>query len=217
MRIMGLRGVVRDKKVSTTVPDPAAAYPLDRVDRQFKALRLNALWVSDFTSVATWVGFVYVAFVTDVLARRIVGWRVSRTAHAGFVLDALEQALHHRRPFQGSSLVHHSDRGSHCLALRYPQRLVDAGVSSKPTSLRETRRGSFSFRELTFNVTFDVAEVVVLDWTFVRMNASSTTLHRSTGEMVSEANQELFMMRKRADGCSPIARYSFSPTNSPAR
>ena len=116
MRIMGLRGVVRGRKVRTTVPDPATACPLDRVNRQFKAPRPNALWVSDFTYVATSVGFVYVAFVIDVFARRIVGWRVSRTAHAGFVLDALEQALYQRRPVQGSGLVHHSDRGSQYLA-----------------------------------------------------------------------------------------------------
>ena len=112
MRAMGLQGAVRGKKkVRTTIPDPAAACPLDRVNRQFKAPRPNALWVSDFTYVATWSGFVYVAFVIDAFARRIVGWRVSRTAHAGFVLDALEQALHERRPIQGGGLVHHSDRG----------------------------------------------------------------------------------------------------------
>ena len=112
MRAMGLRGVVRGRTVRTTVPDPAAVCPLDRVNRQFKAPRPNALWVSDFTYVATWSGFVYVAFVIDAYARRIVGWRVSRTAHAAFVLDALEQALHERRPFQGSGLAHHSGRGA---------------------------------------------------------------------------------------------------------
>jgi transposase InsO family protein len=84
--------------------------PLDKVNRQFQAPRPNALWVSDFTYVATWAGFVYVAFVFDTFARRIVGWRASRTAHAGFVLDALEQALCDRRPVRGGGLVHHSDR-----------------------------------------------------------------------------------------------------------
>ncbi|GAA0272730.1 hypothetical protein GCM10008965_45560 [Methylorubrum aminovorans] len=88
---MGLQGIVRGKKVRTTIPDPAAACPLDRVNRQFKAPHPNALWVSDFTYVATWSGFVYVAFVIDAYARRIVGWRVSRTAHAAFVL-VLRQA-----------------------------------------------------------------------------------------------------------------------------
>ena len=109
MRAMGLQGAVRGRKVRTTMSDPAAACPLDRVNRQFKAPRPNALWVSDFTYVATWSEFLYVAFVVDAYARRIVGWRVSRTAHASFVLDALEQALHERRPAQGGGLVHHSD------------------------------------------------------------------------------------------------------------
>src|SRR3978361_357702 len=93
MRAMGLRGVVRGKTVRTTVPDPAAACPLDRVNRNFKAPRPNALWVNDFTYVATWSGFVYVAFVIDAFARRIVGWRVSRSARTDFVLDALQPAL----------------------------------------------------------------------------------------------------------------------------
>jgi putative transposase len=111
MRTMGLQGVGRGKTVRTTISDAAAPCPLDRVNRLFRAPRPNALWVSDFTYVATWAGFVYVAFVIDAFARRIVGWRVSRTAHAGFVLDALEQALHERRPARGGGLVHHSDRG----------------------------------------------------------------------------------------------------------
>src|SRR5882757_9027745 len=112
MRALGLEGVIRGKPVRTTISDKAAPCPLDHVHRQFHAPAPNMLWVSDFTYVATWTGFVYVAFVIDTYARRIVGWRVSRTAHAGFVLDALEQALHERRPMQGSRLVHHSDRGS---------------------------------------------------------------------------------------------------------
>lgn len=118
MRVMGLKGVVRGKKVRTTIPDPAAACPLDRVNRQFKAPRPNALWVSDFTYVATWAGFIYVAFVIDAYARRIVGWRVSRTAHVAFVLDALEQALHERRPLWGGGLVHHSDSQKICASSR---------------------------------------------------------------------------------------------------
>ena len=111
MRRMGLRGVIRGKSTRTTVPDKATPCPADKVNRQFQVPRPNAPWVSDFTYVATWQGFVYVAFVIDTFARRIVGWRVSRTAHADFVLDALEQALHDRRPAKGG-LIHHSDRGS---------------------------------------------------------------------------------------------------------
>ncbi len=110
MRQMGLQGVVRGKSIKTTVSDAAAPCPRDRVNRQFTAPRPNALWVSDFTYVATWSGFVYVAFVIDAFARRIVGWRVSRSARAEFVLDALEQALHDRQPWR-ANLIHHSDRG----------------------------------------------------------------------------------------------------------
>ncbi len=151
MRSMGLQGVVRGRKVRTTIPNPAAACPLDHVNRQFRAPRPNALWVSDFTYVATWSGFVYVAFVIDAFARRIVGWRVSRTAHASFVLDALEQALHQRRPVRDDGLVHHSDRGSQYLALRYTDRLAEAGVQpsvgsvgdSYDNALAETINGLF--------------------------------------------------------------------------
>jgi transposase InsO family protein len=109
---MGLQGVIRGKPVRTTISDKAAPCPLDHVNRQFHAPAPDRLWLSDFTYVATWAGFVYVAFVIDAYARRIVGWRASRTAHAGFVLDALEQALHDRRPVHRGGLVHHSDRGS---------------------------------------------------------------------------------------------------------
>ena len=111
MREMGLEGAIRGKPIRTTVSDKAAPCPLDKVNRQFRAPAPNMLWLSDFTYVSTWAGFVYVAFVIDADARRIVGWRVSRTAHASFVLDALEQALHDRRPLRAGGLVHHSDRG----------------------------------------------------------------------------------------------------------
>ncbi|BAI74738.1 transposase (plasmid) [Azospirillum sp. B510] len=109
-----------------------------RGNRQFQASRPNALWVADFTYVATWQGFVYVAFVIDTFARRIVGWRVSRTAHVDFVLDALEQALHDRRPTKGSGLVHHSDRGSQYLAIRYTERLTEAGVEPSVGSIGDS-------------------------------------------------------------------------------
>jgi transposase InsO family protein len=151
MRTMGLQGVLRGKPVRTTRSDKAAPCPRDRVNRQFQAPRPNALWVSDFTYVATWQGFVYAAFVIDTFARRIVGWRVSRTAQAGFVLDALEQALHDRRPVPGSGLVHHSDRGGQYLAIRYTERLVEAGIElsvgsvgdSYDNALAETINGLF--------------------------------------------------------------------------
>ena len=138
MREMGLKGAVRGKPMKTTVSNPAAPCPLDRVNREFQAPRPNALWVSDFTYVATWAGFVYVAFVIDAYARRIVGWRVSRTAHADFVLDALEQALHARRPAQGSGLVHHSDRGVQYVSIKYTERLVAAGIEPSVGSVGDS-------------------------------------------------------------------------------
>ncbi len=112
MRRHGWRGVMRGKVVRTTISDPKAPFPLDRVNRQYKADRPNQLWVSDFTYVSTWQGWLYVAFVVDVFARRIVGWRVSSSMQTDFVLDALEQALYARQPERDNSLTHHSDRGS---------------------------------------------------------------------------------------------------------
>jgi putative transposase len=137
MRRMGLRGVVRGKETRTTIADKASPCPADKVNRQFRAPQPNVLWVSDFTYVATWQGFVYAAFIIDVFARRIVGWRVSRTAHAGFVLDALEQALHERRPTQGG-LTHHSDKGSQYVSIRYTERLLEAGIEPSVGSVGDS-------------------------------------------------------------------------------
>lgn len=128
MRANGWRGAMRGKRVRTTVPDAKAACPLDRVNRAFRAERPNQLWVSDFTYVWTWQGHVYVAFVIDVFARRIVGWRASRSMITDFVLDALEQALYARQPERDGSLVHHSDRGSQYVSIRYSERLAEAGI-----------------------------------------------------------------------------------------
>jgi len=129
MRAMGLRGAVRGRAwVITTRPDAAAERPADLVDRQFVATRPNQLWVADFTYVATWRGFVYVAFVIDVFARRLVGWRASASLRTDFVLDALEQAIYERRAAGLTDLVHHSDRGTQYLSMRYTDHLVDAGI-----------------------------------------------------------------------------------------
>jgi transposase InsO family protein len=128
MRVMGLQGAVRGKRIRTTVPNPAQPCPRDKVNRQFQAPAPNKLWVSDFTYVATWRGFVYVAFVIDTYARRIVGWRVSSSATAGFVLDALEQAIHDRRPAKEGGLVAHSDRGSQGGLNRSSQRFDGGGL-----------------------------------------------------------------------------------------
>lgn len=138
MKAMGLQGIIRGKPIKTTVADKSAPSPLDRVNRQFKAPAPNRLWVSDFTYVSTWQGFVYVAFVIDAFARRIVGWRVSRTAHATFVLDALEQALHDRRPLHGGGLVHHSDRGVQYVSIRYSERLAEAGIEPSVGSVGDS-------------------------------------------------------------------------------
>ena len=138
MHRMNLEGIVRGKAAKTTISNGATPCPTDRVNRQFQAPRPNVLWVSDFTYVATWAGFVYVAFVIDAYARRIVGWRVSRTAHASFVLDALEQALHERRPVGGGGLVHHSDCGSQYVSIKYTERLVEAGIEPSVGSVGDS-------------------------------------------------------------------------------
>ncbi len=137
MRATGLEGVIRGRTVRTTMGDKAAPCPLDRVNRDFKAPRPNRLWVAGFTYVATWQGFVYVAFVIDAFARRIVGWRVSRTAEASFVLDALEQALHARGPVEGG-LVHHSDRGVQYVSITYTERLAEAGIAPSVGSVGDS-------------------------------------------------------------------------------
>src|SRR6185369_6800178 len=175
MRAMGLQGAVRGKPVRTTISDTAAPCPLDRVNRQFQAPRPNVLWVSDFAYVATWVGFVYVAFVIDAYARRIVGWRASRTAHASFVLDALEQALHERRPVHRGGLVHHSDRGSQYVSIRYTERLAEAGVEpsvgsvgdSYDNALAETINGLYKAEVIHRRApwrSFEAVEFATLEW-----------------------------------------------------
>ena len=128
MRRLGIRGVVRGKKVITTNPDTSLPCPDDKVNRLFMAERPNKLWVSDFTYVPTWSGTVYVAFVIDVFARRIVGWRASTSMKTQFVLDALEQAIWQRKTLDNKSLVHHSDRGSQYLSIKYTERLAEAEI-----------------------------------------------------------------------------------------
>jgi len=173
MKDMGLHGAIRGKPHRTTVPDKMLPCPLDKVNRQFRVPAPDRLWVSDFTYVATWSGFVYVAFVIDAFARRIVGWRVSRTAHAGFVLDALEQAVHQRQP--GAGLVHHSDRGSQYLSIRYTERLAEADIEpsvgsvgdSYDNALAETINGLFKAEVIHRRGpwrSFDAVEYATLEW-----------------------------------------------------
>lgn len=173
MHRLGLQGAVRGKKLRTTIPDPAAACPLDRVQRQFHAQRPNQLWVSDFTYVSTWQGFVYVAFVIDVFARRIVGWRVASNMRTDFVLDALEQALYERRP--GDALIHHSDRGSQYLSIRYTERLAEAGIEPSVGSagdaydnaLAETINGLYKTEVINRRASWktkESVELATLEW-----------------------------------------------------
>ena len=136
MRSLGLQGVVRGRKCRTTIADDTAERPLDRVNRQFQASHPNELWVADFTYVATWAGFVYVAFVIDVYARRIIGWRVARSMHAELVLDALEQAIWARSGAKG--VVHHSDRGSQYVSIRYSERLAEIGAQPSVGSVGDS-------------------------------------------------------------------------------
>jgi transposase InsO family protein len=174
MAQMGLRGVIRGKGVKTTLSDKDADCPLDFVNRQFQADRPNQLWVADFTYVSTWQGFVYVAFVIDAFARRIVGWKVSRSAHAEFVLDALEQALYARRPAEEDGLIHHSDRGSQYLSIRYSDRLGEAGVQpsvgsvgdSYDNALAETINGLYKAEVIHRQSWKDptAVELATLDW-----------------------------------------------------
>ncbi len=128
MRELGLQGIVRGRRCRTTIPDEVTERPRDLVDRDFTATRPNQLWVADLTYVATWHGFVSVAFVVDAFARRIVGWRAARTLRTDLVLDALEQALYDRSPSDLTGLVHHSDRGVQYLSIRYTERLAEAGI-----------------------------------------------------------------------------------------
>ena len=174
MRQQGLHGVRRGKVVRTTVSDSKAPCPLDKVNRQFKAERPNQLWVSDFTYVSTWQGWLYVAFVIDVFARRIVGWRVSNSMRTDFVLDALEQALYARQP-ERDSLVHHSDRGSQYVSIRYSERLAEAGVEpsvgsrgdSYDNALAETINGLYKAELIHRRAPWkskEAVELATLEW-----------------------------------------------------
>ena len=175
MKHLGLHGVRRGKVVRTTIPDKAVACPLDRVNRQFKAERPNQLWVSDFTYVSTWQGWLYVAFVIDVFARRIVGWRVSSSMRTDFVLDALEQALYDRQPERSDALIHHSDRGSQYVSILYTERLAQAGIEpsvgsrgdSYDNALAETINGLYKTELIHRRApwkTKESLELATLEW-----------------------------------------------------
>jgi len=136
MKKVDIRGVIRGARCWTTQADDSLLRPADRVNRQFVAQRPNQLWVADITYVVTWQGFVYVAFITDVFSRRIVGWQVSGSLHTELVLAALEQALWSRRETEG--LIHHSDRGSQYLSIRYTERLAEANINASVGSVGDS-------------------------------------------------------------------------------
>jgi putative transposase len=175
MKRLGLQGARRGKVVRTTTPDTSAPCPLDRVNRQFQAQRPNQLWVSDFTYVSTWQGWLYVAFVIDVFARRIVGWRVSSSMRTDFVLDALEQALYARQPERNDALIHHSDRRSQYVSIRYSERLAEAGIEpsvgsrgdSYDNALAETINGLYKTELIHRRApwkTKEAVELATLEW-----------------------------------------------------
>ena len=174
MKAMGLRGAVRGRAFKvTTAAGPALARPADLVRREFRADRPNQLWVADITYVATWAGFVYVAFVIDVFSRSIVGWRVSSSLRSDLALDALEQALHARAPDE--RLVHHSDRGVQYLSIRYTERLAEAGIErsvgtvgdSYDNALAETVNGLYKTEVIRRRGPWrniDAVEYATLEW-----------------------------------------------------
>jgi transposase InsO family protein len=175
MKALGLRGVVRGKTFKTTIPDELADRRQDRVNRTFSVSRPNALWVADLTYVATWRGVVFVAFVIDAFARRIVGWRVSSSLRSDIALDALEQALYERRFVDGEELIHHSDRGVQYVSIRYTERLAEAGVEpsvgsvgdSYDNALAETIIGLFKTEVIRQQGPWrgiDAVELATLEW-----------------------------------------------------
>jgi putative transposase len=175
MRALGFRGVVRGKKFKTTIPDELADRRQDRVNRTFTVSRPNALWVADLTYVATWRGLVFVAFVIDAFARRIVGWRVSSSLRSDIALDALEQALYDRRFADGEELVHHSDRGVQYVSIRYTERLAEVGIEpsvgsvgdSYDNALAETIIGLYKTEVIRQRGPWrgiDAVELATLDW-----------------------------------------------------
>ena len=173
MKVLGIQGVRRGRRCITTISDDSAAKPLDLVNREFTAQRPNQLWVADITYVGTWSGFVYVAFVIDVFSRNIVGWRVMKSMQTQLILDALEQALWARGKPKG--VIHHSDRGSQYVSIRYSERLSEAGFSasigsvgdSYDNALAETINGLFKTEVIHKDGPWkglEQVELATLDW-----------------------------------------------------
>jgi len=206
MKAMQIQGVVRGSKVITTNPDTAQPCPDDKVNREFVAQTPNRLWVSDFTYVSSWQGMVYVAFVIDVFARKIVGWRVSTSMTTSFVLDALNQAICQRCPSEANNLIHHSDRGSQYLAIKYTERLADAGIDpsvgsvgdSYDNALAESTIGLFKTEVINFLgpwKTVGQVEWETLKW----VNWYNTErLHSAIGYVTPQEAEEAFYANMNA-------------------
>ena len=198
LKVMGIQGVVRGQKPITTNPDTSQSCPEDKVNRDFTASTPNRLWVSDFTYVSSWQGMVYVAFVIDVFARKIVGWRVSTSMTTGFVLDALNQAICQRAPSGG--LVHHSDRGSQYLSIRYTERLAEAGIDpsvgsvgdSYDNALAESTIGLFKTEVIDFMGPWQ--SVGQIEWETLKwVNWYNTKrLHSKIGYITPQEAEEKF-------------------------
>ena len=200
MKAMGIRGVVRGQKPITTNPDTSQPCPDDKVQRQFTATMPNQLWVSDFTYVSSWQGMVYVAFVIDVFARRIVGWRVSTSMTTGFVLDARNQAICQRAPSEADKLIHHSDRGSQYLSIKYTERLAEAGIDpsvgsvgdSYDNALAESTIGLFKTEVIDFMGPWK--SVGQIEWETLKwVNWYNTKrLHSKIGYITPQEAEETF-------------------------
>ena len=207
MKVIGLQGVVRGKKVVTTNPDTAQPCPDDKVNRAFVADMPNQLWVSDFSYVSSWQGMVYVAFIIDVFARKIVGWRVSTSMTTGFVLDALNQAICQRAPSEADKLIHHSDQGSQYLSIRYTERLAEAGIDtsvgsvgdSYDNALAESIIGLFKTEMIKFLGPWK--SVGQVEWETLKWVDwyNKTRLHSAIGYVTPNEAEEAFYASLKAD------------------
>ncbi len=206
MQRAGYQGLVRGKPVITTNPDKALPCPEDRVNRAFHASYPNQLWVCDFTYVKTWQGDVYVAFVIDVFARRMVGWKVSTSMTTAFVLDALEQALHQRRPISvdGIKPIHHSDRGSQYMSFKYSERLEEAGVDMSVGSVGDSYDNALAESTIGLYKTEVVERIgpwksrADVEWQTARWIKWYNTkrIHSSIGYLTPSQKEETYLKEK---------------------
>jgi transposase InsO family protein len=207
MRALQIQGVVRGKKVITTSPDAAQPCPDDKVNRTFVADMPNQLWVSDFTYVSSWQGMVYVAFVIDVFARKIVGWRVSTSMTTGFVLDALNQAICQRAPSEADRLIHHSDRGSQYLSIKYTERLAEAGIDTSVGSVGDSYDNALAesiiglFKTEVINFLGPWKSMSQVEWETLKWVDWYNTerLHSAIGYVTPQEAEDIFFKNLIAD------------------